>query len=245
MRKHSNHDAYGAELLGAYRNPCGVLEIVERDDGLISTNLGPARYFSKFADWNPDEKRAARLVRGRVLDVGCGAGRFALYLQMLGLTVTAIDNSPGAVKVCRLRGVKDVRLLSITEIGKFRPSSFDTVIMMGNNFGLFGGRHRAKILLRRLYRITSAKGQIIASATDPYTTTDPLHLAYQKANRKQGRMCGQLRLRIRHANIIGPWFDYLLASRKEMAELLRGTGWIVSRVISHRGPGYIAVVVKS
>ena len=92
---------------------------MERDDGLISTNLGPARYFSTLADWNPEEKRAARLVRGRVLDVGCGAGRFALYLQMLGLPVTAIDNSSGAVKVCRLRGVKDrVQLASVIEVCK-------------------------------------------------------------------------------------------------------------------------------
>ena len=37
----------------------------------------------------------------QVLDVGCGAGRHSLAAQDLGLTVVAIDISPGAVEVSR------------------------------------------------------------------------------------------------------------------------------------------------
>jgi SAM-dependent methyltransferase len=245
LKNGKNNDAYGTELLSAYRDPLGTLEIVERADGLISTSPWPARYFSGFPSWSRREKQAASLARGRVLDIGCGAGRFALYLQAQGLQVTAIDNSPGAIRVCRLRGVKDARMLSIADIGKFKPATFATVLMMGNNFGLFGSMHRAKILLRKLYFITSGDGTIIAEAVDPYSTRDPLHLAYQKSNRKRGRMSGQLRIRIRHKNIIGPWFDYLLVSRKEMALVIEETGWRIGRIISAPGPGYTAVMIKS
>ncbi len=48
-------------------------------------------------------------VNGRVLDVGCGAGRHSLYLQKKGFDVLGIDVSPLAVKVCRLKGVKKLK----------------------------------------------------------------------------------------------------------------------------------------
>jgi hypothetical protein len=159
--------------------------------------------------------------------------------------VTAIDNSPGAIKVCKLRGVKNVRLRSIDDIGKFKVGSFDSVIMMGNNFGLFGGFKKAKRLLKQLHAITSPEGQIIAEAVDPYQTNEALHLAYQKCNRARGRMSGQLRLRVRHGKIIGPWFDYLLVSQKEMKEIMAGTGWKVSKILPDKGPGYTAIITKT
>jgi SAM-dependent methyltransferase len=243
-RKRKNADAYGAELLGAYRDPRGTFEITEREDGLVAASAWPPRYFAEYPAWSEREKRAGRMARGHVLDVGCGAGRFALYLQKRGLRVTAIDNSAGAIRVCRLRGVKNARLLSIIEVKRFETGAFDTIMMMGNNFGLFGSRTRTKSLLKDFFRITSAKAQIIAETVDPYHTRDPLHRAYQKANRKRGRMSGQIRLRIRYKNVKGPWMDYLLVSREEMRSLVKGTGWKISRFISDTGPGYTAILAK-
>ena len=242
----NDRDGYGESMLAAYKTPGhAVIEIIERDDGYIdAARTGPPRYFSDYAAWSKRERQAIRMARGRILDVGCGAGRFALHLQHKGLEVMAIDNSPGAIKVSKLRGVRKAMLRSIAEIGMFRQGSFDTVIMMGNNFGLFGGRQRAKRLLQSFYRVTSDQGQIIAEATDPYTTAEPVHLEYLKFNRSRGRMSGQLRLRVRYGKAIGPWFDYLFVSQKEMKEILRGTGWEIRKVFSEGGPGYIAVLAK-
>src|SRR4030095_16435703 len=115
-------------------------------------------------------------------------------------------------------------------------NSFDTVIMMGNNFGLFGGFRKVKILLRKLARITSPKAVIIATTTDPYQTKNPFHRRYQTLNRRRGRMPGQLRIRIRHAIVIGPWFDYLLASKREVRQIFNGTDWRVKKFIESKGP---------
>jgi SAM-dependent methyltransferase len=241
-----NKDAYGAELLAAHHSRGhGTLEIVERDDGLINASALPVRYFSEYPAWSGREKKAVRLVKGRVLDVGAGAGRFALHLQSRGHDITAIDNSPGAIKVCKLRGVSKALLRPILEVRRFPAGSFDTVIMMGNNFGLFGGYTRAKRLLKDFFRITSPDGRIIAEATDPYHTKDVLHLAYHRLNRRRGRMSGQLRLRVRYGNVIGDWFDYLLVSQKELKEIVANTGWRIAEVISDQGSGYIVVLKKS
>lgn len=240
-------DGYGALLLSAYKTGGqGVFEIAERVDGFIAASSWPQRYFSDYSNWSKRERQAINLAKGRVLDIGCGAGRFLLHLQQKGFDATGLDNSRGAVKVCKLRGVKDVYLRSIDEIGKFKARSFDTVIMMGNNFGLFGGFKKARRLLKQMHAITSAEGQIIAEAVDPYQTNEKLHLAYQRRNRAQGRMSGQLRIRIRHENMVGAWFDYLLVSQKEMKQILEGTGWRIKKVLAEgKGPRYTAVMVKA
>ena len=138
-----------------------------------------------------------RFVRGRVLDIGSGAGRHSLYLQGKGYEVVAIDNSPLALEVCRQRGLRNTKQVPIS-----RKNSglgiFDTVLMMGNNFGLFGSYDWAKRSLKKLHKIMSGQARIIATSNEVYHTEAPEHLAYHERNRERGRMGGQIRLRVRY-----------------------------------------------
>ena len=185
-----------------------------------------------------------KFVKGKILDIGCGGGRHSLYLQKRGLDVTGIDNSPLAIKVSRLRGLRKAKAMPIENIGKFKKDTFDTVIMMGNNFGLFGSFRKAKNLLRKLYRITSPEALIIAASRDPYTTKDPIHLSYHKLNQKRGRMKGQLRLRVRYKNFVGNWFDYLIISKQELKKILENTGWETRHFIDAKDGQYIMILGK-
>jgi SAM-dependent methyltransferase len=233
-------DAYGHELLDFLRFRKGH-EIVERDDGLISLSKGGPRYFAPFSKWPRDERIAIGYARGRVLDIGCGAGRHLLYLQHRGQPVLGIDSSPLAIKVCRLRGARKARVMSIEHVA-FPKDSFDSIIMMFNGFGLFGSPARAKRLLRRFRSFTSTNGSIIASSTNPFASHDPVHAAYHRLNRQRGRAPGQIRIRIRHQQHVGPWFDYLLVSPEEMARIVRGTGWHIAKYIKGTGGSYHAVL---
>lgn len=237
------HDAFGHMLLDYHEGDLSGREIVERDDGYFDVSSGPGSYFTSHRDWPPHEKEAMRLVEGRVLDIGCGAGRHSIYLQGKGFDVTGIDVSPLAIKVCKARGLRRAEVVSVTRLGP-SPGVFDTLLMMCNNFGLFGTPERARWLLRRFKRLTSDEARIIASSTHVYQTTSPFHLAYHRLNRKRGRMAGQLRLRVRHRTYATPWFDYLLVSQPEMRELLEGTGWHVERFLESGGASYIAVMEK-
>jgi len=238
-----NEDAFGQEMWACYSGK-EASEIVERDDGFFEANpRRTAVYFSEYKDWNPTERKAMEFVKGRVLDIGCGAGRHSLYLQNMGFNVLGIDSSPLAIKICKLRGLKRVRVMPSEELN-FKPSSFDTVIMLGGNFGLFGSFKKAKRLLKKLYRLTCKSGLIVASTRDPYKTDNPDHLAYHKFNKKIGRMAGQLRLRVRFRKFVGRWFDYLIVSREEMEEILKGTGWKIKEFVDSDGSAYIAVIEK-
>src|SRR2546428_13490330 len=101
----SSNDAFGQELWTQFTTGQSY-ELVERDDGFVGLGR-PARYFNEYGLWPEHEKEAIKLVKGRTLDIGCGAGRVALYLQKNGLLATGIDVSPLAIKICRVRGLKD------------------------------------------------------------------------------------------------------------------------------------------
>jgi SAM-dependent methyltransferase len=236
-------DAYGHEILAAYKGE-EVFEVVERDDDYVDPSPQcPKIYFSKYEEWDPIEQRAMEFVKGRVLDIGCGAGRHSLYLQKKGFHVLGIDNSPLATKVAELRGLKNVNIMFIEEID-FRHGSFNTLIMMGNNFGLFGSFNGARELLRRFHKITSEDALLVASTRDPYKTDNPAHLEYHKQNKQKGRMGGQARIRIRFRKYVGRWFDYLMVSKEEMKKILTGTGWKIREFIDSEGPHYIAIIEK-
>ncbi len=245
-------DGYGAAIWD-YLQGRGGYEIIERDDGFFGPSSGPPAYFAAFKDWPKPQKRGIRLARGRVLDIGCGAGRVGLYLQEKGLKVTGIDISPLAIRTCRARGLKDARVMGIGELPG-GLGTFDTIVLYGNNFGLFGTPERAKRLLRRFHGMTGPRARIIAESNDvhPRRGVRPTvaqgemrcHLAYQKNNRKRGRLPGQLRIRVRYLRYVTPWFDYLLVSKGEMAKIVAGTGWQIARTFDAGTSIYVAVLEK-
>ncbi len=136
--------------------------------------------------------------------------------------------------------------MSISEVNS-RFGKIDTILMMGNNFGLFGGPRLARQLLKRFYNMTSPDARIVAESLDIYKPpVDPVHAQYQASNRPRGRMSGQVRMRIRYRRYATPWFDYLLVSRPEMIEILQGTGWKIKRFItSKKSPAYVAIIEKN
>ncbi|MBI5210481.1 MAG: class I SAM-dependent methyltransferase [Elusimicrobia bacterium] len=237
-------DAFGRALLDAFHGD-EVGAVIERDDGYIEPEWGKKVYFSAYEEWPRAERAVMRRVKGRVLDVGCGAGRHSLFLQKRGLDVTGIDPSPGALRVCRLRGLRGARRLALSQVGGFPRGSFDTVIMMGNNFGLVESPSKARAHLERLHRATSPDARIIAQTLDPRQTRLPEHKAYQRRNRSRRRATGQIRLRLRYRRLLGPWFDYLFVSVRELRAILRGTGWTLERTIPIRGPLYFMVLSKA
>jgi len=237
-------DAFGHVLLDYLEGDHGAVEIVERDDGFIALSAGAGEYFSDPPAWGDLDQAALAAARGRVLDAGSGAGRFSLELQRRGHEVVAIDTSPLAIEVCRCRGVRDARVLSVTSINR-RLGRFDSIVMMGHNFGLFGGEQRMRRLLRRMWDVTGPDGRIIANGMDPYQTRDPLHLAYHARNRERGRMSGQIRMRVRYKTYRTPWFDYLFVSVDELRVLIRDSGWHLTRHVTEEGPSYLAILEKT
>ncbi|MGV9883262.1 class I SAM-dependent methyltransferase [Streptomyces sp. NPDC003006] len=201
-----------------------VFEVIERADGFVGV-CDAADYFSPHPEWPDREQHVIEQARGRVLDVGCGAGRHAVYLADNGFEVTGVDSSPGAVAVARQRSVNAV--LGSAQKLPCEDGAFDTILALGANLGLLGGQEQARVTLDEWARVAAPGAQILATGRDPYVSADRAGKAYHETNRRAGRMGGQLRIRIRYGTLADPYFDYLYCSQEELQLLVDPSPWEV------------------
>ena len=233
-------DGFGMAYMAHYRGEPST-HVTERDDG-HTREVDASYYFRSFEEWPEYEQQAIQESKGRVLDVGLGAGRHALWLQERGHEVVGIDVSQLALEVSRLRGVMDCRFMDVREM-TFPDASFDTVLMLGANLGVMGDVDEIRRTLRELHRVTAEDGIIVGSSRNPLDTDDPAHLAYHEMNRRRGKPPGLVRLRIGFQGRFGEWFQFLFMSEEELVGIIEPTGWAISRIYSS-GSEYIAVLGK-
>ena len=235
-----SQDAYGQMMLDYLRDGSGY-EIVEHDDGFVGIGAGPQLYFAEFDAWRQTERDAMSFVRGRVLDIGCGAGRFMRWLAARGHDVVGVDNSPGAVEACRAQGLDHVDVMSISQISR-RLGMFDTQLLLGGNMALLGTPERARRHLVRLRRVASPTARLLGANRDVTTSRDAHVRERAERNQASQRFSGEHRSRIRYRTFKTPFFSSARMSVTELRDLVSGTGWSVSEVLD-RGEGiYIAVL---
>jgi SAM-dependent methyltransferase len=220
-------------------------EVLEREDGFTQVGAGPGVYLSEVKEWPAAERQSLRYLRGRALDVGCGAGRVSLELQRRGMDVVGLDTSPLAARAAMLRGVNDVWSMSLEDLGE-SIESFDSLVLFGNNFGIFQTAVRARRTLTRLSKVTAPGTRIFVESTDAFFGGAPaFDRTYYHRNKALGRSPGQLKVRYHYGHLKGPWFRWIYVSRREMRTLLTGTGWHTERVIgSQLGEPYVAILTK-
>lgn len=195
------------------------------------------RVLRAYEAWSWWEQHTISLAAGSILDLGAGAGRHSLHLQALGHEVTAIDWSPGAVGVCRARGIRDVRLTDVTELEATRV--WDTVLLMCGNLGFAGDWAPTRRLLKRLREMTAPGGLLIGDSVDP-TSDDPIDLEYEERNRRAGLHLGRIRLRLHYGDLVTPWWQQINLPPADTEALVDGTGW---RLEEHLEDGADHVVV--
>jgi len=109
------------------------------------------------------EQKALQLAKGKVLDVGCGAGSHSLYLQNeRGLDVTAIDISANAIEACKLRGIKNTIAGDVME----HEQTYDTILLLMNGAGMCGKLKRISGFLYKLKSLLNPGGQILLDSSD-------------------------------------------------------------------------------
>lgn len=232
-------DALGAALLAHLDegNDAGV-HVVERDDGYVTSDPADL-YFTDIGEWFAVEKSVPERIRGRVLDIGAGGGRFAVEMQRRGHEVVALDVSPGCLEVCRRQGVAQTFEGTIFDLLETDPEPFDTFLLMGHNFGLLVGPEHAPRFLDTLRRLSRPDATIIGTGRDPLATDDPDNLAYHQRNRDRGRHPGQMVIRVRWRYLATPWFDYWFLPLDELETLAAASGWRLTGR-DFEGPHFLA-----
>jgi SAM-dependent methyltransferase len=120
---------------------------------------------------------AEELGAGRVLDIGCGTGTFALLLADRGLQVTGIDPAGGSLDVARAKPSSE-RVRWICGTAKDLPSmQVDLVTMTGNVAQAIVAGSDWKGMLRRVYDALRPGGHLV------FETRNPARRVWQEWNR--------------------------------------------------------------
>lgn len=196
-------------------------EVLEFPGGIRSAS-DASRYFadatgSPLEGWCISQKLAPN---SSVLDVGCGAGRYALDLQFAQptLDVRGLEISPAASRIANDRG------LSTTCIdfrdAKFR-NEFDAVMFLGNNLGLLGYGSRITRLL------DFVRGWMRDSAVLVGTAGKPTLLPEALRGQVDVESPGTFRARNIHGQDSGDWFEYTFMTFDYFHNLLPRNRWTV------------------
>jgi len=126
--------------------------------------MSVAYLFRSYDEMPKLEQKALQLTKGKVLDVGCGAGSHSLTLQNdRNLEVTSIDISPNAIQACQLRGLKNAK---VQDVMTLENEKFDTILLLMNGTGIFGTLRETPNFLQKLKSLLNPNGQILIDSSD-------------------------------------------------------------------------------
>ena len=214
-----NNDPMGAAIRD-YQNNGKASRLRVLSSMFDEDEMPVAHLFRTFNQMPRLEQKALSMAKGRVLDIGAGAGCHALALQERGLEVKAIDISPLSCEVMKERGVKDAECVNL-----FNPQlqgKYDTLLLLMNGTGIAGKLNRLPMLLNRLKELLAEGGQILIDSSD---------LKYIYEN-EDGSMdidlnapyYGEVDYQMQYKNVKGEPFDWLYTDPMLLASISKQCG---------------------
>lgn len=211
-------DILGQALIDYFED--GITEHLITETNISEEDELPLSYFFRsFSEMPELEQKALQLCRGKVLDIGCGAGCHSLWLQDKGLEVTAIDMSEGAIQVAGARGIKQAECLSILD---FNGPKFDTLLLLMNGTGIFETIEQTSAYLQHLKGLLQPGGQILIDSSD---------LQYMYDSSEEGgiwvpadRYYGELEFTITYGSHKSDPFPWLYLDERLFEELAEENG---------------------
>lgn len=126
--------------------------------------MSVAYLFRSYDEMPQMEQKALQLAKGKVLDVGCGAGSHSLSLQNeRNLDVTSIDISANAIQACTLRGLKNAK---VQDVMTLENETYDTILLLMNGAGMCGKLKNIPNFLLKLKSLLNPGGQILLDSSD-------------------------------------------------------------------------------
>ena len=126
--------------------------------------MSVAYLFRSYDEMPKMEQKALQIAKGKILDVGCGAGSHSLSLQNeRNLAVTSIDISANAIQACTLRGLKNAK---IQDVMTLENEKYDTILLLMNGAGMCGKLKNIPNFLLKLKSLLNVGGQILLDSSD-------------------------------------------------------------------------------
>ncbi|MFL6209629.1 MAG: class I SAM-dependent methyltransferase [Pyrinomonadaceae bacterium] len=235
MTDTEHYNPHGQSLLDYQHGDTDAFTTVHSAGGL--TTDVPVGLFFRAPDMFPLEQKALELCRGRVLDIGAGAGSHALALQARGLEVVALDFLPECVAVMRERGVREAVQ---ADIHTFAAAPFDTLLSLMNGLALVRDLNGLQPFLASLRRLLKPSGQFLVDSVDLRRTGRPQSAAMVEAATRAGRYFGEADLQLEYKGRRGTPFTQLYVNANTLTEHAQAAGWVCEIVQQEATGRYLA-----
>jgi len=137
--------------------------ILVKTDIAEDENLSPSYFFRSFEQMPLQEQEALRRCKGRVLDIGAGAGAHSIWLKNKGIDVVSLDISPLSCETMRERGLTDV---ICGDIYTLTNQKYDTILLLMNGAGVAQTLPGLQVLLNHLKTLLNPDGRVLADSSD-------------------------------------------------------------------------------
>ena len=232
-------DPMGAAIADFYKNGiAGRLRVLS--SMFDEDEIPVAHLFREEDEMGELELKALKLSKGRILDVGAGAGCHALALQDRGMEVTAIDVSPLSVEVMTKSGIDDARLVNLYD--ETLCEKFDTILMLMNGSGIIGKIANMPQFFARIDSLLAEGGQVLMDSSDLiYLFEDEdggvdIDLA--------GDYYGEVDFTMQYKNIKGETFDWLYIDFETLAFHAAENGFEAELVMQGEHYDYLARLTR-
>ncbi|OIQ22498.1 MAG: SAM-dependent methyltransferase [Flavobacterium sp. MedPE-SWcel] len=156
-------DLFGKAILD-YQTNNNPQDLITETSISEADEMSVAYLFRGYDEMPKLEQKALQMAKGKVLDVGCGAGSHSLYLQNeKNIDITAIDISANAIEACTLRGVKKA---TVKDVMQLENEKFDTILLLMNGAGMCGRLNKISDFLQKIKSLLNEDGQVLLDSSD-------------------------------------------------------------------------------
>ena len=230
---------HGLALWGFFLGDSEARVIVRDEEGEEET-VPVQVFFRDPASFSALEEAALDLCRGRVLDVGAGAGCHSLVLQERRLAVCAIDVAPEAVELMRRRGVQEAHRADRVG-GQAEP--VDTLLMLMNGVGIVGNLAGLRRFLREVPRLLRPGGQILLDSYDPECSEDSESAAVIASS--PAGYIGEMRFQLEYKGRRGAVYEWLFVDLPTLRMHAEAEGWSCEGIWHEAEGHYLARLTRS
>ncbi len=189
-------------------------------------------YFRREEEMPDLELFALNLCRGKVLDIGAGAGAHSLLLQKQELEVVALDIAPEAVEIMKNRAIKNSCCADFLQLEP--TETFDTLLFLMNGIGIAGNLEGLSKYLEHAHALCSADGQILldSSTLDQPDTND------------SNSYYGEIEYQLNFEGLTGSSYQWLYIDPDTLIEIANQCKWHCQIVYEEGDGSYLARLTK-
>lgn len=195
-----------------------------------SSEIMPVKTYFRESDDMPElEWTALQHCKGKILDIGAGAGSHSLLLQRMGMDVTALDISPLNTAVIKARGVKKVLRRDFFSLQPGSSAPYDTLLLLMNGIGLAGTLDGLHLFLQKAHTLLCPDGALV------FDSSDVAYLYHDRPPRKSrtqrtgsplsGDYYGEINYQYEYRRQHTDWFKWLFVDKRTLRRIATKEGW--------------------